>query len=270
MPFISGYTFAVALPDICDDGMTFITGYTGFGGTQANSVRACVPGYFTGFLIMKLFGKQYSLVVHKCPSWKKAYKRLIKNQYSYLHSTGWLRSLEESQPVDETGRPVPWMNYTVVEILRDRLTSDMRLFEYGSGYSTIFYADRVESVVSIEYDEEWFDLVRSQAPGNVDVVFCSKDIDGDYCRSIHRGRTPFDVVVVDGRDRVNCVKQSLPALSDRGVLLLDDSQRERYAEAIDFARDNGFKTLDIAGLKPGSCFCEQTTILYRPGNCFDI
>ena len=70
----------------------------------------------------------------------KAYVELIKNETSYLHLTGWMRSLDENKPVDKDGNYIPWMNYPVIKFLRDRLKSDFHLFEFGSGYSTSFYA----------------------------------------------------------------------------------------------------------------------------------
>ena len=57
----------------------------------------------------------------------------------------------------------------------------------------------------------------------------------------------YDVVIIDGRDRVNCIKQSIKALSTEGVVLLDDSHREKYKEGIDYVKNNGFRSLDFEG-----------------------
>ncbi|MBZ0115123.1 MAG: FkbM family methyltransferase [Thermoanaerobaculia bacterium] len=200
----------------------------------------------------------------------RAYKNLIGNKDSYLYLSGWMQSLGADKPINKDGRPVPWMNYSVVLFLEERLTPDLTLFEYGSGYSTFFYADRVRSVVSVEYDKKWFDLITSKAPKNASLMLKEKDVDGDYCRVIGTTHDSYDVVVVDGRDRVNCVKQSIPALSDRGVILLDDSKRPRYEEAISFALERGFKTLHFEGLQATGSGVKRTTILYRNSNCFGI
>ncbi len=200
----------------------------------------------------------------------KAYKNLIKNQNSYLYLTGWMQSLKERKPTDNNGNPIPWMNFSIVRLLEERLTHDLNLFEYGSGYSTYFYASKVRSVTSIEYDEKWFSVVKSQAPENVKLIFKEKDIDGDYCRVIKSTEEQYDVVIVDGRDRVNCIMQSISALSSRGVILLDDSQRDSYQDGIDFIKENGFRALNLEGLKPTETQVERTTIFYREGNCLGI
>lgn len=200
----------------------------------------------------------------------RAYKILIRNQKSYLHSTGWMLSLAEGRPVDSVANAIPWMNYNAIEFLDERLNKNLTLFEFGSGYSTYFYASRVKTVVSVEYDDRWYQLVKLQVPSNVDLVFQQEDTDNEYCRVIAGRGQKFDVVIVDGRDRVNCIKQSITALSDQGVILLDDSQRERYQDGIVLAEASGFRALHMSGLKATGGRSVRTTILYRDGNCFGI
>ena len=43
----------------------------------------------------------------------------------------------------------------------------MRVFEYGAGYSTLYFADRVETVVSIEHVEAWVETLKTAMPDNV-------------------------------------------------------------------------------------------------------
>lgn len=200
----------------------------------------------------------------------RAYKILIRNQKSYLHSTGWMLSLAEGRPVDSVANAIPWMNYNAIEFLDERLNKNLTLFEFGSGYSTYFYASRVKTVVSVEYDDRWYQLVKLQVPSNVDLVFQQEDTDNEYCRVIAGRGQKFDVVIVDGRDRVNCIKHSITALSDQGVILLDDSQRERYQDGIVLAEASGFRVLHMSGLKATGGRSVRTTILYRDGNCFGI
>jgi hypothetical protein len=200
----------------------------------------------------------------------KAFNSLFRNENSYLYSTGWMRSLRERKPVDKDGNEVPWMNYPVIKFLKDRLRRDFNLFEFGSGYSTLFYARLVQCVTSVEYDEEWFQIVKKIIPENVILIFKEKDINGEYCRVINSTGQKYDVVIVDGRDRVNCIKQSIEALTVRGVIVFDDSQMEHYLEGINYAKEKEFRALDFEGLKPTGDEIDRTTIFYRRHNCFDI
>ena len=199
-----------------------------------------------------------------------AYRNLIVNGSSYLHQTGWLKSLRSGIPMDREGHELPWMNYPVVRFLEERLSDDLRVFEYGSGYSTVFYARRVRTVVSVEHDEAWLRNIRSRIPMNARIVHCPKDIDGAYCRTVLSTGEKFDAIVIDGRDRVHCMQQSISALTPRGIVILDDSQRPAYRQALDFARHQGFRHLHFEGLKPTGSEIDRTTILYKDGNCLDI
>jgi hypothetical protein len=200
----------------------------------------------------------------------RAYRLLLLNQKSYLHQTGWLRSLADGRPVDRLGGELPWMNYAVVRLLQDRLSSDLDLFEYGSGSSTAYFAKLVRRVTSVEHDQSWVERVRPMLPANAELVFTPVDVDGGYCRAVHATGRRHDVIVVDGRDRVNCLRQSASAVSERGVILLDDSHRESYGDGVAFLHERGFRSLRVEGLKPTGTDVDCTTVFYRDGNCLNL
>jgi hypothetical protein len=194
----------------------------------------------------------------------------LQNKDSYLNVTGWMKSIGENRPCASDGSPVPFMNYPVTTLLRHRLNKNMHLFEYGTGYSTLFFSTLVRNVVSVEYDLAWYERISKDLPTNAKILLMKNDINGEYCRAINHVDGLFDVVVVDGRDRVNCIKQALGKLNDSGVIVLDDSQRQRYQEGINQATCQGFKRLDIEGLKPAEHGVDRTTVLYRQKNCLNL
>ena len=208
-------------------------------------------------------------LTRRFPKLSACYTLLAKGD-SYLHSTGWIESKRRGYPCRPDGSELPWMNYAVIAFLERRLNKTLSVFEYGSGYSTLFYARRVRNVISVEYDQAWIASIGPRLPPNASVLFVPDDVDGDYCRAIARSGDSFDVVVVDGKDRENCVKQSMQALSSRGVIVLDDSQRAKYAPAISYAQDNGYLTVDFEGLKPTESSWFRSTILYRRENCLGL
>lgn len=199
-----------------------------------------------------------------------AARTLVSFRDSCLHESGWIESARRGHPCNAAGEPRPWMTYGVTAFLEQRLDPEMSLFEYGSGFSTLFFATRVGSVTSIEYNPAWFDQISRQVPGNASVRFCASDEDGNYCRMVHADARNYDIVLVDGRDRVNCVRQAVERLGSRGVLILDDSQRGRYRDAVIFMRERGFRELPFAGLRPLNHRLGSTTIFYRNDNCLGI
>lgn len=202
---------------------------------------------------------------------RPAYNTLIRNKKSFLYQEGWMESKKLNHPCRADGTDLPWMNYSIISFLEERLKKNHSLFEFGSGYSTKFYSKHVKQVTSIEHNKDWFNLVSKKLPTSVKLIFIEDDVDGNYCRSILKTNAKYDVIIVDGKDRVNCIKQSVNSLSDNGVLLLDDSNREEYKDGFDFLFQKGFKTLTFKGLKPaGNGSIDFSTLFYRSNNCFDI
>jgi precorrin-6B methylase 2 len=102
------------------------------------------------------------------------------------------------------------------------------------------------------------------------MIFCELHAGGQYSKMPASMGLKFDIIIVDGRDRVNCCLQSLTALTDQGVVVLDDSERENYTEAIHFFQKKGFKELSFSGISPGLFYRKSTSVFYRAENCLDI
>lgn len=187
----------------------------------------------------------------------------------YLKSTGWFNSCKKKNAVDSSGNAIPWMPYPAIDFIERRLGKDMSVFAYGSGNSSIWLADRVGKVVSCEHDHKWHELVNKMIPENVHLVY--RDLDsGEYIAEISKYRKEFDVIIIDGRERVKCVNNAVGALKDDGVIILDDSFREEYRAAKEFLRENGFKEIEIAGPTPIYFNASTSAIFYRSDNCFNI
>jgi len=92
----------------------------------------------------------------------------------------------------------------------------------------------------------------------------------DYVEFIEQFPGRFHIVVIDGRDRVNCIKHSLGALASDGVLLLDNSERHQYSPGIEFLVAQGFRRLDFEGPIPIVTESSMTTIFYKKDNCLNI
>lgn len=188
----------------------------------------------------------------------------------YLASIGWFKAFDSHQAVDAQGRPLPWVTYSFIDFIKTRLNKDLTIFEYGSGNSTLFYAERVKKVVSVEHDETWYQhIVKEKAP-NSEMIFTHLEKGGEYSRKAGLLGEKFDVIIVDGRDRVNCCRFSVNALSERGVLVLDDSERVIYDEARVFLKAQGFKELPFTGISPGLFYNKATSVFYKDNNCLGI
>ena len=151
----------------------------------------------------------------------------------------WLRDnvLARRTPID-VGRP--WISYSATDWLAGHLRPTMRVFEYGSGGSTLFFSSRVAAVVSVEDDSSWRELVLARLADlgrkNVEIRHCPFDFKqprdfaaSQYVGAIRDG-APWDVIVVDGQDwtfneRPVCFAVAEECVAVGGAIVVDDSWR---------------------------------------------
>lgn len=189
----------------------------------------------------------------------------------YLETSGWIRSMVSGEVVDSDGNPLPWLTYPAIDFLRSRLHQKLELFEYGSGNSTLWWSTRVDHVVSCEHDKEWYARYRSHLPANVTYLLRRyKGGSRVYREEILHYRNRFDILVIDGRQRVACIENGLGALRPAGVVIVDNSDRDRYRPGYDMLVAAGFRRLDFWGLGALSTRGWCTSCFYRPNNCLRI
>lgn len=188
----------------------------------------------------------------------------------YLVEEGWWDSFQGSKPTDSNAKPLPWITYAAIHFLETRITKSHTIFEFGAGMSTLYYGKHAGQITSIEHNQFWYDELKQKIPANVDLHFQELVRGGDYCKFAENSGKRYDIIIVDGRDRVNCVLHSLSALNDHGVIIVDDTQREKYIPAADFLKENGFKELALWGVAPGYFRNKCTTVFYREDNCLGL
>ncbi|HTK18913.1 MAG TPA: hypothetical protein VL442_05360 [Mucilaginibacter sp.] len=188
----------------------------------------------------------------------------------YLYETGWINSIKTGNVCDLSNNPIPWVTYPFINFIEERLAPTFELFEFGSGNSTLYYSKRVASVYSVENDKLWYEKIKNSMPENVNLFYCELEYDRDYCRYAAKTSRKFDIIIVDGRDRVNCCINSVEVLNSTGVLILDDSEREEYITVTTFLTDRGFKKIEFWGIAPTVNYLKCTSIFYRSDNCLGI
>lgn len=189
---------------------------------------------------------------------------------AYLAKTGWVRSGWARAPVDAHGHPLPWYTYSSISFLEGRLRPGMRVFEYGCGQSTRWWAKRVLQVDGVEDDATWIARLSDRLPANVDLRFAPVE-GGAYARAAVDRGTRYDVIVIDGSDRNSCARACLDALADDGVVIWDNTEEPNaFGQGLELLRLAGFRRLEFNGLGPLNMDSWCTSIMYRPTNCFRI
>ncbi len=198
-------------------------------------------------------------------------RKLLSLRYSgFLFDEGWIDSLINGKPVNKKGEPIPWISYSMKDFLEPRLNRNMEIFEFGSGASTLYFSKKVKQVYSVEHDLKWHDNLSKQLPENVKLIFQRPELLDDYSKVALNTGKKFDLVLIDGIERSNCAIQSFGAIKSNGIVLIDDSEREEYANAIQFYMERGYKKLEFWGHQPITMYKKCTLLLYKNENCVGI
>jgi hypothetical protein len=196
---------------------------------------------------------------------------VIRNPQEVFRLPRWFR---ERSATTTTLRS-PWWPYSAIEWLASALPEGARVFEYGSGGSTLWLEDRGATVTVVEHDERWHGelagklgpttrllLQPATATGHITSEAAPGYFD-DYIAAIDsQADGSLDLVIVDGRARVQCVRRALQKVKPGGLLMLDDTDRARYRSAVEMLSD--WERHVFAGLKPGHKYPAQTSAWRRP------
>lgn len=183
----------------------------------------------------------------------------------------------------------PWIVFKAERFLRKRLQKNMIVFEYGSGSSTLYFSRRVAQVCSIEHDPGWFEylqhILNDQTIQNVNCRLVEAEILDEHRMTKYSSLFPlykdkgfesyvksidtfpdeyFDMVLVDGRSRTNCIAHAKSKIKHGGYLVVDNSDRVYYFNGNDFLSDKKkWKAYHFIGPIPYSFEFSKTSIFQK-------
>ena len=184
---------------------------------------------------------------------------------------------------------IPWVVFDAKDWLETYLKGNMKVFEWGSGGSTLYFAKKVAKIISVEHDEAFYkevsNVILKENIKNCE-YFLIKPIEilsakyllydtetytsrtfkeyrsfhfRDYVKKIDSfSDNYFDLILIDGRSRASCIKHSIKKIKIGGFLVLDNSEREDYKPAMKLL--NKFNRTDFFGHGPYIKEPWQTTI----------
>lgn len=202
---------------------------------------------------------------------KRGHLRSLREITISMWRSGWVRSWATRQAVDADGRPLPWMTYPFIYFMETRrsVLAQLACFEYGSGNSTLWWSQHVSTVDAVESDPRWTRQLQARLPRNAGVVLRPAE-SREYVDAAGVGGIRYDLIVVDGRQRVACMKAAEQHLTPTGVVVLDNAYRPHYVEGVEWLLGRGFRRLEFSGMVPITGVIGETSIFYRAENCLEI
>lgn len=209
------------------------------------------------------------------------------------HLLRWIRS---QRPDYLLSAPSPWITFDAIDDISRFLRTTQqqghpcRVFEYGSGGSTLFWAANGAACVSVEHDPAWFQVVRDHLDGvTVDYRLIAPEpaivpADADrsdpelylstddallnfsfrrYAEAIDEfPNGQFDLVLVDGRARPSCIVHAAPKVRPGGLLVVDNADREYYLRNT-MRHLTQFTRRAFPGIGPVNSVFTQTDVFVR-------
>ena len=197
-----------------------------------------------------------------------------KNRYAtYLKSLSAIFDFDSLVALD-----LAWWPFDLLDYLDNYLTNnpETKVFEWGSGASSIWLARRGCYVTSVEHDETWAASLRQYLSStSLEIKVVSKPgipKVNAHVRSNKKGfenidftnyvdaimdENEFDIIIIDGRSRNACFEKALAHLSPTGFIILDNSNRSEYRN---FYRKFNLREENFCGLTPASPIFTKSTI----------
>jgi hypothetical protein len=130
----------------------------------------------------------------------------------------------------------PWFARPAIHFVREWIKPTDSGFEWGSGRSTIWFAQHTQRIVSVEHHADWYNQIRTQIETlnlkNTEYHFCDLSQETEetaaqsaYVQTIKRYDQLFDYMVVDGLVRDHCAMLALQHLKPGGLLIVDNANR---------------------------------------------
>lgn len=187
------------------------------------------------------------------------YRKQWNNYKILTRDYGQFRSIQEGKSLDSSGKPIPWYTYPAIEYLDHLDLSQMNVFEFGSGNSTLWWARKANSVTSVEDDENWYKRVLNSEEFSVDNTRYMHAQNKDKYIKAFMGNF-YEIIIIDGKYRAECANLVLRSCRNNVVILIFDNS-DWYPETINnLQKCLGWIQVDFHGFGPVNNYTWTTTV----------
>jgi hypothetical protein len=210
---------------------------------------------------------------------------LFFSKDSFLWQTGWFKSTFSKKSVGKLNEKLPWFTYPMIKFLEKKLEKNFSVLEFGGGNSTLWFSPRVGHIHTVENESSWFTYMKNNSPENALLELIQVKSELNYSElaflplnnptpySFGGGDSIFDIIIIDGIDRNNCIVNSYKKLSENGIFIIDNTDTNyeiKLKQGFEFLQNKDFKRLDFWGMCPIVARISCTSIFYRSNNLFNI
>lgn len=192
---------------------------------------------------------------------KECTRVLLKGKIPDLLAFRYFKKWSELIHKNPLSEKQPWITFKAIDFITKNTGKNDKVFEYGGGGSTLYFLSKVNEVVTVEHDHEWFYMLQKEIdPADsvrwrgqlilpektIDTTNLDKSRPADYYSSDPTFRNAtfhayctficqfkdeyFDLILIDGRARTSCLFHAIPKVKIGGFLVLDNAERKYYLQ----------------------------------------
>lgn len=183
---------------------------------------------------------------------------------------------------------LPWWTYKASLACEEYLESfenkPAKVLEWGAGSSSQFFLDFNVDLISIESNPLFANYLIKKFPNPENLIVIQEDDDSEVKPSFqsghkdHQGQSffkyvtkirdfpdnHFDLISIDGRARVACLREAIPKLRKGGVIVFDNATRSRYRSSLrEMFSSGSWEIRKFSGLAPTSPYLTSTWLVKK-------
>ena len=174
---------------------------------------------------------------------------------------------------------IPTMAIGALRWLNENLDPKHTLFEWGTGDSTFWYAERVRKLYSVTDCRATASWVRDEIFvrqfQNTEIILAAKDVADQegyivepgtsvkrYCHSIEQFPTrSFDCIVIDGYKREKCLPLAMQSIKHAGIIVMTETSIPEHLDSMNQMLTRAIEFHHIKGVSTTQDKMTQTTIM---------
>lgn len=169
---------------------------------------------------------------------------------------------------------LPWLTYAAIGELR-KLTAGRRVFEFGAGTSTIWFAANAGRVVSVENNADWFNRSTGLLAANNHVELLYRPDESAFLASLD-GHAKFDIYLIDCQApasysvstedlRIRCLDLAYAHAGGDAIFIVDNTDVNMRLDARVSTLFANETIQRLPGWVPGIFHPNETTLIRSAG-----
>jgi hypothetical protein len=192
--------------------------------------------------------------------------------HNFLETSGWVESQNHSASYFK-GRLIPWLTYPFLFELSSWQLSKVKVLEFGSGASSIYFSRNAESVVTYEFDSTYAELVMHPILPRYPNLTLHTVNEAAFLNLLETKSENFSsliseieksqIILIDGGPRNEIARFiALKALQD-AVIVFDNTDLEDWSLGRKLLKESGFIEIPYHGLGNLNPYSWTTSLFLR-------